>query len=94
MCANHRGFTLLSPGKVYSKVLERRIQPIVEPQIEEEQHKFCPGCGTTELLFTLAWKDPGRSWGACIAFVDDVVLMAPSVSDLQQSLDWNVKWLG
>ena len=38
VCANYRGITLLSlPGKVYSKVLERRVRPIVEPQIEDEQ---------------------------------------------------------
>ena len=37
MCANYRGITLLLPGKVYSKVLERRVQPIVKPRIEEEQ---------------------------------------------------------
>ena len=37
VCANYRGITLLSlPGKVYSKVLERRVRPIVEPRIEEE----------------------------------------------------------
>ena len=55
MCANYRGITLLSlPGKVYSKVLERRVRPIVEPQIEEEQCGFRPGRGTTDQLFTLA----------------------------------------
>ena len=55
MCANYRGITLLSlPGKVYSKVLERRVRPIVEPQIEEEQRGFRPGRGTTDQLFTLA----------------------------------------
>ena len=43
-CANYRGITLLSlPGKVYSKVLERRVRPIVRP-----------GRGTTDQLFTLA----------------------------------------
>ena len=55
VCANYRGITLLSlPGKVYSKVLERRVQPIVEPCIEEEQCGFRPGRGTTDQLFTLA----------------------------------------
>ena len=55
VCANYRGIILLSlPGKVYSKVLERRVRPIVEPQIEEEQCGFCPGRGTTDQLFTLA----------------------------------------
>ena len=55
VCANYRGITLLSlPGKVYSKVLERRVRPIVEPRIEEEQCRFHPGRGTTDQLFTLA----------------------------------------
>ncbi|KAK5888456.1 hypothetical protein CesoFtcFv8_014549 [Champsocephalus esox] len=55
VCANYRGITLLSlPGKVYSKVLERMVRPIVEPQIEEEQCRFRPGRGTTDQLFTLA----------------------------------------
>jgi len=38
VCSNYRGITLLShPGKVYSRVLERRLQPIVERQLQEEQ---------------------------------------------------------
>ncbi|TWW71222.1 hypothetical protein D4764_17G0007050 [Takifugu flavidus] len=36
--SNYRGITLLSlPGKVYARVLEKRIRLIVEPLIEEEQ---------------------------------------------------------
>uniref|UniRef100_A0AAQ4PCE6 Reverse transcriptase domain-containing protein n=1 Tax=Gasterosteus aculeatus aculeatus TaxID=481459 RepID=A0AAQ4PCE6_GASAC len=55
MCANYRGITLLSlPGKVYSKMLERRVRLIVEPRIEEEQCGFRPGRGTTDQLFTLS----------------------------------------
>uniref|UniRef100_A0A672ZD16 Reverse transcriptase domain-containing protein n=1 Tax=Sphaeramia orbicularis TaxID=375764 RepID=A0A672ZD16_9TELE len=54
MCSNYRGITLLSlPGKVYSKVLERRIRPIVEPQIQEEQCGFRPSRGTLDQLYTL-----------------------------------------
>ena len=50
-----KAITLLSlPGKVYSKVLEKRIRPIVKPQIEEEKCGFRPGRGTTDKLFTLA----------------------------------------
>ncbi|KAK3564292.1 hypothetical protein QTP86_012012 [Hemibagrus guttatus] len=31
VCSNYRGFTLLSlPGKVYSRVLERRVRPVLE----------------------------------------------------------------
>jgi len=41
------------PRKVYAGVLERRIQPIVEPWIQEEQCGFRPGRGTLDQLFTL-----------------------------------------
>ena len=51
----NRGITPLNlPGKVYSKVLERRVRPIVKPHIEEEQCGFRPGHGTTDQVFTLA----------------------------------------
>ncbi|MEJ4486828.1 reverse transcriptase family protein [Enterococcus faecium] len=46
--------TLLSlPGKVYSRVLERRVRLIVEPRIQEEQCGFRPGRGTLDQLYTL-----------------------------------------
>ncbi|MDG2555341.1 reverse transcriptase domain-containing protein [Vibrio parahaemolyticus] len=55
VCSNYRGITLLSlPGKVYSRVLEKRVRSIVEPRIEEEQCGFRPGRGTVDQLFTLA----------------------------------------
>uniref|UniRef100_A0A8C6KS35 Reverse transcriptase domain-containing protein n=1 Tax=Nothobranchius furzeri TaxID=105023 RepID=A0A8C6KS35_NOTFU len=55
VCSNYRGITLLSlPGKVYSKVLKRRVRLIVESQIEEEQCGLRPGRGTVDQLYTLA----------------------------------------
>uniref|UniRef100_A0A8C6KH39 Reverse transcriptase domain-containing protein n=1 Tax=Nothobranchius furzeri TaxID=105023 RepID=A0A8C6KH39_NOTFU len=55
VCSDYRGITLLSlPGKVFSKVLERRVRSIFESQIEEEQYGFCPGRGTVDQLYTLA----------------------------------------
>uniref|UniRef100_A0AAQ6IH68 Reverse transcriptase domain-containing protein n=1 Tax=Anabas testudineus TaxID=64144 RepID=A0AAQ6IH68_ANATE len=55
VCSNYRGITLLSlPGKVYARVLERRIRPLVEPRIQEEQCGFRPGRGTLDQLHTLA----------------------------------------
>ena len=55
VCSNYRGITLLSlPGKVYSRVLERRVRLIVEPRIQEEQCGFRPGRGTMDQLYTLA----------------------------------------
>ncbi|KAK3525208.1 hypothetical protein QTP86_023239 [Hemibagrus guttatus] len=54
VCSNYRGITLLSlPGKVYSRVLERRVQPLVEPRIQEEQCGFRPSHGTLDQLYTL-----------------------------------------
>ena len=67
MCSNYRGIlaggiTLLSlPGKVYSRVLERRLRPIVEPRIQEEQCCFCLGRGIVDQIFTLAELQTG-SW--------------------------------
>uniref|UniRef100_A0AAR2JQE7 Reverse transcriptase domain-containing protein n=1 Tax=Pygocentrus nattereri TaxID=42514 RepID=A0AAR2JQE7_PYGNA len=55
VCSNYRGITLLSlPGKVYARVLEKRVRLIVEPQIQEEQCGFRPGRGTLDQLFTLS----------------------------------------
>ena len=54
VCANYRAITPLSlPGNAYSKVVERRVRLLVEPQIEEEQCGFCPGRGIMDQLFTL-----------------------------------------
>ncbi|KAI3352838.1 hypothetical protein L3Q82_019412, partial [Scortum barcoo] len=47
-------FTVRPPqGKVYARVLERRIRPIVDPWIQEEQCGFRPGRGTVDQLYTL-----------------------------------------
>ncbi|KAK3556749.1 hypothetical protein QTP70_016703 [Hemibagrus guttatus] len=54
VCSNYRGITLLSlPGKVYSRVLERRVRPLVKPWIQEEQCGFRPSRGTLDQLYTL-----------------------------------------
>ncbi|KAI3374665.1 hypothetical protein L3Q82_021237 [Scortum barcoo] len=39
--------------EVYARVLERRIRPIVDPRIQEEQCGFRPGRGTVDQLYTL-----------------------------------------
>ena len=75
VCSNYRGITLLSlPGKhLFQKVLERRLQPIVETQLQEEQCGFRPGRGTVAQLFTLAGL-LGGAWEfahpASMCFVD------------------------
>ncbi len=52
---NYRGITWLHFSReVYSKVLERRVQLLVKPWIEEEQCRFHPGHETIDHLFILA----------------------------------------
>uniref|UniRef100_A0A3P8RJK0 Reverse transcriptase domain-containing protein n=1 Tax=Astatotilapia calliptera TaxID=8154 RepID=A0A3P8RJK0_ASTCA len=55
VCSNYRGITLLSLSwKVYARVLERRVRPLVEPRRQEEQCGFRPGHGTLDQLFILS----------------------------------------
>uniref|UniRef100_A0A8C7WW66 Reverse transcriptase domain-containing protein n=1 Tax=Oryzias sinensis TaxID=183150 RepID=A0A8C7WW66_9TELE len=55
VCSNYRGITLLSlPGKVYARVLEKRVRPIVEPRIQEQQCGFRPVRGKVDQLYTLS----------------------------------------
>ncbi|KAI3374936.1 hypothetical protein L3Q82_021463 [Scortum barcoo] len=48
-----RSGTVPLEWKVYARVLERRIRPIVDPRIQEEQCGFRPGRGTLDQLYTL-----------------------------------------
>ena len=41
------------PGKVYMRVLERRIWLVVKPQIEDERGRFCADCETPDFLYAL-----------------------------------------
>ena len=50
----HREYGLSLPGKVYYRVLERRVRLLVEPRIQEEQCGFRPGHGILDQLYTLA----------------------------------------
>lgn len=53
-CKNYRGISLLSvPGKVFTKVLQRRMKCYVEEAVAEEQAGFRPGRGTVDQLFTI-----------------------------------------
>lgn len=62
LCSNNRGITLLSRlGKVYAKVLDKRLRQTVKPQIQEEQRRFCPGGRTADQLFTLSQIFEGPS---------------------------------
>lgn len=52
-CGNYRGISLLSvPGKVYARILERRLRSKVEEQLVEYQSGFRPGRSVHDHIYT------------------------------------------
>jgi len=53
-CGTYRGISLLShSGKIYAKILERRLRPIIDPQLSHCQFGFRRNKGCTDAIFTL-----------------------------------------
>jgi len=53
-CGNYRGISLLSiAGKVYGKIVTKRVQQITECRISEEQGGFRKGRGCVDQIFSL-----------------------------------------
>jgi len=53
-CGKYRGISLLSHiGKMYAKILEKRIRPIADPQLCQAQFGFRKNRGCTDAIFAL-----------------------------------------
>lgn len=53
-CSNYRGISLLnSCYKIYAKIINQRLVPIVETQISETQHGFRKGRSCSDCIFVL-----------------------------------------
>ncbi|KAK3556221.1 hypothetical protein QTP70_006736 [Hemibagrus guttatus] len=92
VCSNNRGITLLSlPGKVYSRVLERRVRPLVEPRIQEEQCGFLPSRGTLDQLYTLHRVLEG-SWEFAQPVHKCFVDLEKAFDRVPQGILWEVLW--
>ncbi|KAK3566414.1 hypothetical protein QTP86_032266 [Hemibagrus guttatus] len=80
-----------SQGKSYSRVLERRVRPLVEPRIQEEQCGFRPCCGTLDQLYTLHRVLEG-SWEFAqpvhMCFVD----LEKAFNRVSRGILWEVLW--
>ena len=65
VCDNHRGITLLShAGKIYTRILERRLRARVECVLDDAQYGFIPGRGTTDAIFVVKMiLEKSWEWG-------------------------------
>lgn len=52
MCSNYRGITLTSQvAKLFERMIERKIRPLIEEHLTKEQYGFRKGRSTTDLVF-------------------------------------------
>jgi len=72
-CGTYRGISLLShAGKMYAKILEKRLRPSVEPQLSHCQFGFRKNKGCTDAIFTLRQLcETAIEYGREKCFVED-----------------------
>ena len=89
-CKNYRGISLLSiPGKVYAKILEKRLRNITEDKILEEQGAFRKKRSCTDQLFTvrmLSEKTIAKNKRMIMVCVD----LEKAYDNVNRDLMWNV----
>ncbi|XP_076043707.1 uncharacterized protein LOC143026815 [Oratosquilla oratoria] len=101
-CRNYRGISLLTHiGKVYERVLERRLRHLVEDRLSEWQCGFRPNRGTIDLIFGKCAKRKNvestvenvnrvEDRVVTLVYADDVALASQNLEELQKSLNrWN-----
>lgn len=73
-CRNHRGVMLLSHiGKLYNRIIEKRLRWCVEDSLGEGQYGFRPGRSTSDLIFAMKMiLEKGWEWNRekYIMFID------------------------
>ncbi len=73
-CANYRGISLLSHvGKLYERIVEKRLRTCVEEKLGIWQYGFRPNRSTTDLVFTLKMiMEKNWEWSIdkYVAFID------------------------
>lgn len=53
-CGNYRGISLLcTAGKILTRIMATRLQPLAERILPETQSCFRTGCGTSDMIFAL-----------------------------------------
>ena len=59
---------------MYSRVLERSLELIVKPLMQEKLRSFCLGCGTVYQILTLPCGELKDAWefdhAICMCYVD------------------------
>lgn len=89
-CGNYRGISLLSiAGKIITRVLANRIQPLAEEILPESQCGFRPNRGTSDMIFTarqLQEKCREQNKPLYMAFID----LVKAFDSVNRSALWKI----